>query len=239
MQNTKNRKIFIILIIAAVLAGGAVFFTIKLLSPVMDQVYVFKDAYTAGTQIDESMLLAVDCDANILVAQKNSNASEVFVTKSNLKEVLTNGEQLRYDVAQGTPLMKSMLSVAGGSAIEMAMDSTKVAVTIPIDNITGVTSELKEGSRVNIYATGLSGENETTLLFQGVKLLAVNKGSSGELSGVTLEVTSEESLKLVNATSQASLYLSLINSSGYNALPEDSTYIYQGSDTYITEDSEK
>lgn len=236
MQNTKNRKILIILVLAMVLAGGAVFFTIKLLSPVMDQVYVFKDAYTAGTQIDESMLLAVDCDQNILEAQKKTTANEVFVTKSNLKEVLTNGEQLRYDVTAGTPLMKSMLSVAGGSSIEMTMDSTKVAVTIPITNITGVTNELTTGSRVNIYATGLSEGSETTLLFQGVKLLAINKNSSDELTGVTLEVTTEESLKLVNATTRSSLYLSLINSSGYVALPDDSTYSYTGSDTYVTEE---
>ena len=34
------------------------------------------------------------------------------------------------------------------------MDPTKVAVTVPVTNVSGVTNDLKEGSRVNIYAMG-------------------------------------------------------------------------------------
>lgn len=236
-SNVKNKKILTIMIMAMLLAVGAVFATIKFLEPKTTQVYIFKDNYTAGTVVTENMLTAIECDSAILVAQKKTKTKDVFVTGSTVKDILTSGDTLRIDVTSGMPLMPSLLSISGGSTIEMNLDPTKVAVTIPITNITGVTNEIKEGSRVNIYATGLES-SATTLLFQGVRLLAVNKTGT-ELTGVTLEVTAEESLKLVNATSISSLYLSLIDGSGYEYLPGDTSYIFQGSKNFVKENDTK
>ena len=142
-----------------------------------------------------------------------------FVTGADIKAVLNSGDSLRMDVAEGMPLTLSILSVTGGSSVEMNMDPAKIAVTVPVTSITGVTKDLKEGSRVNIYTTG-GDANGTTLLFQNMRVLSVEKDSNGELSSATIEVSTDESLKLVYAANTSSIYFGLVDSSGYEYTEE-------------------
>lgn len=140
----------------------------------------------AGTEVTSDMLSAVQCDSKIVTAGKKTDTSSRFVTGANLKAVLNSGDSLRMDVSEGMPLTLSMLSVNGGSTVEMNMDPTKVAVTVPVTNVSGVTNDLKEGSRVNIYAMGVDTPG-TTLLFQNMRVINTQK-DNGTLSSATIEV---------------------------------------------------
>lgn len=175
-MNAKNKKIIMILLTALVIAviGGIALY--MYLVPQKTTVYVFNDNYQAGTALTEKMLTPVQADSKIVVAGKNSNTSSRFVTGADIKAVLNSGDSLRMDVAEGMPLTLSILSVTGGSSVEMNMDPAKIAVTVPVTSITGVTKDLKEGSRVNIYTTG-GDANGTTLLFQNMRVLSVEKDS--------------------------------------------------------------
>ena len=118
------------------------------------------------------------------------------------------------------PLSLAILSVAGGSNVEMSMDPSKIAVTVPVTNVTGVTNDLKNGTRVNVYATG--GDTAgTTLLFQNMRVLSVQKDNNGALFSATLEVTADESLKLIYAANYSTLHFGLVDSSGYEFTEED------------------
>ena len=211
--NNKSKNIIIILVVAILCAvvSGTMLFTY--LQPQKTTVYVFKDNYSAGDVLTSDMLTAIQCDSSIVVAGAEADTSSRFVTGADITSVLNTGDSLRMDVSEGMPLTLSMLSVSGGSSVEMNMDPSKIAVTVAADNVSGVTPELKEGSRVNVYATGVDADG-TTLLFQGMRVLAVNTGTNG-LTSLTLECTADESLKLVYAANYASLYFGLIDSTGY------------------------
>lgn len=214
MFKSKNGKILLILLVAIITAVLGGFSLYTYLTPQKTTVYVFKENYEAGTNVTEDMLTPVSCDSNILVAGSDADINSMFVTGNNIQEVLKSGDALRIDVAEGMPLTQSILSIAGGTQIEQVMDPSKIAVTIPVDNVTGVTETLQPGSRVNIYATGLESE-ETQLLMENMRVLSVHTDNNGGISSATIEVTQNESLKLIYAATNASLYLGLVNSSGY------------------------
>lgn len=154
-MNSKNKGMVILLVVAAVVGIIGAVALFLFLQPQKTTVYTFKDNYKSGTELTSDMLTAVQCDSKIVTAGKKTDTAARFVTGDNLKSVLNSGDSLRMDVSEGMPLTLSMLSVNGGSTVEMNMDPTKVAVTVPVTNISGVTSDLKEGSRVNIYAMGV------------------------------------------------------------------------------------
>lgn len=224
-MNSKNRKILCILIVAVILSvvGGIAIY--QYLNPKKVTVYVFNDNYQTGEVLKSEMLTSIKCDASIVVAGKTMETSARFVTGEDIKEVLQTGDSLRMDVADGMPLTLAMLSVNGGSSIEMTMDPSKVAVTIPVSSISGVTKDLKEGSRVNIYATGLNESAATTLVFQKMRVLNVTRDANGALTAATIEVTPEESLKLVYSANNATINLGLVDSAGYTEIEmTDPTY---------------
>lgn len=221
-MNKKNRKILAILIVAFVIAfiGGVA--TYMYLAPQKTTVYVFKDNYEAGEVISEDMLTAIQCDSNIIVAGNNAATSSRFVTGKDIDAVLKTGDSLRMDVAAGMPLTISLLSVNGGSSVEMQMDPSKIAVTVPLTSITGVTPDLKAGSKVNIYAT--SGGNGTVLLFQNMRVLNVQNDNDGNLSSATIETDATQSLKLIYAVQNSSVYFGLVDSSGYEYVDGEPSY---------------
>ena len=233
-MKAKNKKMILILVAAmviAVIAGVALY---MYLMPQKTTVYVFNDNYEAGTAITEEMITPVKADSKITVAGKNSDTSSVFVTGVDIKAVLNSGDSLRMDVSEGMPLTLSVLSVTGGSSVEMNMDPSKIAVTVPVTSITGVTGDLKEGSRVNIYTTG--GDTAgTTLAFQNMRVLSVQKDSNGDLTSATIEVTTDESLKLVYAANTSSIYFGLVDGSGY-VYTEEKTPSYAPEGSAVTQD---
>lgn len=104
--------------------------------------------------------------------------------------------------------------------MEMNMDPSKIAVTVPVTSVSGVTNDLKEGSRVNIYALSAEGGG-TTLLFQNMRVLAVQKDDTGALSSATIEVDADQSLKLIYASNYNGIYFGLVDSTGYEFTEEE------------------
>lgn len=222
-MNAKNRKILIILVLAVIVAviGGVALYLY--LTPKKTTVYMFKQNVKAGEVLMEDMLMAVQADSKIFVAGAGSDISSRFVTSENIDAVLKSGDSLRMDVTSGMPLVLSLLTAYGGSTVEMTMDPSKIAISIPMDNISGVTGDLKAGSRVNVYATGVDtdGVYKTILLFQNMRIIAAPKGGNDALTSVTIEVTVEESLKLVYYSSAFNICLGIIDSTGYQYSTDD------------------
>lgn len=209
---SKNVKIILAIVAALLLAGLAAFMISTMLSPQRATVYLFNDSYPAGTTISTSMFSSVQVDANMISANVKVPISQRFVTRNEFANIISSGDSLKIDVGKGMPLMESMLSVAGGNSIEMLMKPSAMAVTIPVNNIRGVTNELEAGSHVNVYYTGIDG---TKMLFENMRVLEVYINNSGVLSAVTMEVDHSEAALLINAAENGSLYLSLVNQNGY------------------------
>ncbi len=214
MKNKNNNKIIIVLVLALVFAIAAGVCIVTTLSPQRTKVYVFNSAYEAGTTITQDMLTTVEVDSTIIVAKAKNNISDYFITDNTISDVLKSKESLKISVSNGTPLMKSMLSITGGNSIEMSMSPSMIAISVGIDNITGITSDLTSGTSVNVYAIPNSGT--PYLLFENMRLLEVSKNESSDtLYSATLEVDNAQAIKLLEVTSTGSLYLGIVNSSGY------------------------
>lgn len=216
----RNMKIVIVLSVALVFAIAAGICIYGFLSPQRSTVYVFDGAYEAGTMLTADMLTPIQVDADIVVAGAKASVGQRFVTSADLPALLKMGDSLKTNVEEGTPLMLNLLSATGGNAIEMTMKSSAVAVTVNATPITGVTNDLEQGASVNVYVTYHTGS--TTLLFEKMRVLAVHKeGTGGSLSGITLELTNEEAVQIINASGNGTLYFGLVNAGGYESVYEN------------------
>lgn len=211
----KNRIIAIFTVLAIVLTVATCYVIYSYLEPKRQTVYVFNDNYARGTQITDDILTPIKVDDKIMVANNESNIEDQFVTPKDYAEI-RKGQYLRMDVALGMPLTFAMTS-GNDSAVANSMQSTSVAVTIPVNGVTGVTNELTPESRVNVYC---ALEDSVHLILQNMKVLSVFY-SDASISAVSLETTVEESLKLIYAENYGSIYLGLIDGTGYQAVDEE------------------
>lgn len=239
-MNTKNKKIVFILvaaIISAVVGGIALY---SYLAPKRTTVYVFKVGAKSGDIVTEDLLTPVQADSKIVVAGSGADTNSQFITGDVIGDVLKSGDSLRMDVSAGMPLTFSMLTANGGTDVEMSMDPTKIAITIPVNGINGVTDDMKPGSHVNIYVTGNDpgGKYSTLLAFQNMRVLTITKDTGGGLASVTIETDVDESLRLVHYANSYSLYLGLIDNTGYEYPEKEQPNFSPGSGSVITDDSD-
>lgn len=218
MKNTKNRKMLIAIAIALTAAIFAGMLVITSLSSQKTTVYVFKNNYEAGTAVTSDMFSPLQIDSKILMAGAKGSVSTALITRETFTSSVKNGDVLKLDVTAGTPLMKSLLSSAANNDVEIRMDPTSVAVTIAVNNTTGVTNAIKPESHVNVYATYSSGG--TYLLLENERVLSVI-AKDGVLSGITLELNNEKAIKVINAANGGKLYCGLVNGNGYIYVEEE------------------
>lgn len=217
-KSTKNKKMVIVLLVAILLAALVAFGIYQMLTPQRTTVYIFNADYSAGTQVTTNMLQSIEVDSNIIVGSDRMSTGDFIITESNYAEILTTAGVLRNDVYAGNVFTTSMLSTTGGNRIEMVMKKNAVAVTVDVNNITGVTTGLAYGSRVNVYAN----YNESTiLLLQNTRVLAVGKDSNGAVSSVTLEVNLGDSMRVIHACNYGEIHLGLVDVTGYQETEED------------------
>ncbi len=210
----KNKKIVIVLVIALACLIAASALLVGFLRPMRTTFYVFKDSYKAGTTITGNMLTPVQADARLIIAGGKSSADIYFVTAKNLADSVKSGDVLRTDVAKGEAFMTTHVAANGGNEVEVKLSPNKVAVTIPVSNITGITADLKSESHVNVYAT-ISGKG-TELMLENIRVLSVSKDEEGlELAGVTLELSKDQAVVVVDIVNNGMVYLALINPDGY------------------------
>lgn len=192
----------------------------QFLSPQRGTMYVFNGDYSTGEQIKAEMLVPVQADATVFAGGKKTSASAWFVTPAEYDEVIHSGQSLREDVTEGLPLMRKMLSVSGGTTIEMNMRSDATVVTVPVDRYSGVTNDLKAGARVNVSVT-MGGA--TILIQQNKRVLEVFR-DEGKIVGVALEQDVPESLELIYALNNGKIYFSLVDATGYQSVEGDDPY---------------
>lgn len=202
---TKSAKIILLLLSALILAVGAGFAIYTYCNSQKVFIYYFNADYAAGTPISASMLTSMEVDKTIAENGKTGSINDRYITEENLKLLLGTTSYLLYDVHKGQALTYAVTSSVGKTAIEYNLEEGKIAVTVPINNITGVTSALRTGVYVNIY----SSQNGTTKLFlEHMKIIAVNK-SDGSLQSVTFECTNTQAIDLIYAQTYAELYFGL------------------------------
>jgi pilus assembly protein CpaB len=120
-------------------------------------------------------------------------------------------------ISGGMPLFVSDLD-SQGEGMERDLDETKTGMSIPVDNILGVTPHLSVGDRVHLYA---SFEDEdgahSGLLLREMPVIALQRELEGDvpqLVAVTIALKLEEAVLLTHALHYGKIHLGKASLSG-------------------------
>lgn len=223
---SKKNKILIVIFVALIFAALAGYSIYTYLTPMKATIYVYNNDYEAGTTITSDMFTPILVDSKIVENGRQASINERYIATANdFNYVVNSGDTLLVNVYKGQTLTRSDMSVESGTAIEKNLATNAIAVTINVNNTTGVTKGLRIGSRVNIYS---SYEGITSLLLQSMRIIKVNTGDNG-LTSVTLECSQQEAVKLIYASEYTSVHFGLINENGYEPSSTDVSYgVYEG-----------
>lgn len=214
-EKTRDKKLLRAIIVSVILAAGlgvGIFFALNSQTATY---YEFNKDYPAGTAITAEMLTEVQVDKRIVIGGQKSNLNSRYVTDTEIREVLESGDKLRQDVGQGFPLTESVLVERGGNQIEQSMTQSAIAVTVNVDNVTGVTNDLRAGSFVNVFMRVAGKSN----VLQRMKVLSVNNNKNKGLISATLECNYEQAKILTQAADEGYIQFGLLGSA-YSEVPE-------------------
>lgn len=223
-----GKKILLVLII--IFGGAIAFLSYDYLSTAKTNIFLFKGNYEAGTPITKDMFSQLEVDYNMVTQlRKTTSEGAKYVTQDDMAEILSKGDYLGTDVYQYTPFMTSQIATIGGSTVERRLSNYKTAITIPVNNISGVSSEINAGARINIYASYSTDTYQVVqLLFQNVKILDVlatgNEADGYNLSGFTIEIDPEDAPILLHAINNWKIDITLLKSGAYETMTTSSIY---------------
>ncbi len=130
-----------------------------------------------------------------------------FATK---KDFLKDGPRIALaPIARHEPLLRSKVGVAGqGGLLSTLLDKDKRAVTVRVDDVSGVAGFVQPNSRVDIalIRSEANGESYSNIILENVKVLAIDQitgvvtdRAAMVARAVTIEVTAEEAQKVLLA----------------------------------------
>ncbi|MBW1991114.1 MAG: Flp pilus assembly protein CpaB [Deltaproteobacteria bacterium] len=139
----------------------------------------------------------------------------------SIKQV--EGRVAQVPISRGEPILLTKLAPEGTAAgLGGLLDPNKLAVTVRVDDVSGVAGFINPGDRVDLLvdmpAPDSKGEHFSKIILQNLKVLS--KGQIWEQTGekkpqvvntVTLEVTPEEAEIINLATNQGKIRLALRN----------------------------
>ena len=205
-------------LIVAVLLGGiaakvAHDMSVKRKAPVSStvQLVVAKGAVAPGTQLSPEMVTAIPAPGNTLPAQSFSNVEELL------------GRVVTVPVADGQPMLENFLAPKGAAAgLQALLPPGSRAITIDVNEITGIAGLLVPGCKVDIVSTLTGSEPDKTvtrMVVQNVLITAVGPRMSaarpdgdkdqGGYRTVTLTVTPRQAqiIELASSSSRTRLVL--------------------------------
>ncbi|MCF6320256.1 MAG: Flp pilus assembly protein CpaB [Rhizobiaceae bacterium] len=135
----------------------------------------------------------------------------------NIKQAINDGTRLVLSpIEANEPLLLSKLSGKDGrAALSNILSPGMRAVTIPVDDVSGVAGFITPGDRVDIVLISSGETMSADLILQNVKVLTIDQAaderdtSAKIANAVTVEVTSEDARKLALAKATGKLSLTL------------------------------
>ena len=214
-----------ILLIFIVIFGGIIaFLSYNWLSVKKTNIYVFNADYEDGTKLKKDMFEAFEVDNALVEAQSarftKGESKATFLSKADINKLVEEEEVLAVQVFAGQPVTSNLYLSTSGSTVERRLSDGHTAITIPVNNITGVSSEVSAGSRINIYNLySINTYNVVQLMYQNVKILDVqktgNKTNGYTISAFTIEVKPEDALQLLYAIQYNQIRVSLLKPGTY------------------------
>jgi len=137
---------------------------------------------------------------------------------SSLEEIIGNGEdeerRAKYVLAKGDVIFASKISDFGEPvSITQQIDPTMRAVTIRVNDVTGVAGLIAPSDRIDLTLTrNVERQLVTSTILQDVEVLGIDQGgkkTTGKVKTVTVQVAPADAQKLALAQQAGTLSLSL------------------------------
>jgi pilus assembly protein CpaB len=216
-MDRKGIALLLVAVILAVAAGGSVYWylkgmpaaaTVEAAGPKVTPVVVANNDITFGTTLEARHLRVVEFP----------EASVPTGAYSNIDTVLA--QTTKVFVVAGEPILASKLSAIGGG-LSVRIPSHMRAMSVKIDEVTGVSGFVLPGDRVDVVVTvdniGASNVAVTKTILQNVEVLAAGTKTEEKnnrnitVQTATLLVDPEGAEKLALGVHQGKVHLSLRN----------------------------
>ncbi len=212
------KKIYLLAVIAALVTAYATYrFATSLESKAKSQVSGSVNVVVAAVKIVENTVL----EENMVEIKQISKelTGEGFVKSPS--EVV--GKITKYPLAPGEPLYTERLSLAGGDnpdRLAYEVPAGYRAVSVSVDEVSGVTNYLKKGDRIDVIAYFANEIEKGTkrIAFENLLVLrtgeeksagAKTESGSAKYESVTLAVTPEQAIELQYVIANAIIRLVL------------------------------
>lgn len=209
------KKIYLLAVIAALITAFATYqFATSIERKALSQVQGSVDVVVAAAKIEENTILNSDM-VEIKQISKELIGNDVAKSK---EEVI--GKIVQYPISPGEPIYPTRLFKAGvgesSNRLAYEIPQGYRAVSITVDDVTGVAGFLKKGDRVDVvaYFTG-EQKGERKIAFENLLILRtgsdVNSGSNAgaKYTSVTFAVTPQQAIDLNYVVANAIIRLVL------------------------------
>lgn len=222
----KIRTRAVLFLIAAVIAGVAALFLVKVY---LDQAR--RQSASAPIETTTVLVAARDLQSGQqltptdLAAVRWPTADAITGTFQNANEVV--GQTLRQSMVKGEPLLRERLaSKAQGQGLAAILDAGARAMAVKVDQVVGIAGFVQPNDRVDVITTlALDDESRAALstkaakaskiILQDIRVLAVGEHLATDghkpvkVQVVTLEVRPEESERLALASQHGTIQLTM------------------------------
>lgn len=199
------KKVYLIATIMALVTAISVYFFVMNLK---------KTTSEANTPTTPVVVAAADIPENTVVTAKMVEVKELpssavtAGTARTAEEIV--GKIAKYPVSAGEQIVTQKLKTAGGddgTDLSYELKENERAITISVDEVTGVSGFIKAGDTVDILTTGTEDGNPVTFyLLQNIKVLKISDKAANaagqqitQYSTLTLCLSPDDCLKLGNA----------------------------------------
>jgi pilus assembly protein CpaB len=231
LNKVRNKSNFLILVIAIVMGAIAAF---------LARSFIQGQSQVASPTTRTIVVAAAPIDVGVVVLEEH--LSELSWSSATLpegafgskQEFLSGGRRFTLvPIARNEPVLSSKVADSGhGGLLSALLDKNMRAVTVRVDDVSGVAGFILPGSRVDVAmirtetngGTGAPSSTSSNIILQNIKVLATDQvtGVTVEKAAqvaraVTLEVTSEDAQKVLIAEKVGKLSLILRQSGGSNS----------------------
>lgn len=208
----KNKLVFIIAIVFGLLTAGIIYSYITAMEQSLDtteyvNIVVATKALPAKTVIDSSMVSTKKIPKEYMHPQEITDSKQVV------------GNFLRVPITEGQSFYKEHLLKPGETKDGLAfiVPKGKRALTIPVDEVSGIAGLIKPGDRVDVITTIAIDEDPYTIIaVQDIPVLAVGKEMDRKndvkeinASTITVAVNYDEAKPLMMASQRGAIRLML------------------------------
>lgn len=207
-----NNKTSIILLVCALVAGGAGWYLSN--NYINKEITTYKSSYDAERQTVPVVVANVDLKTGDTITTANASVRQIpksFVPANAIgpnRFSVVEGRQVIYPVKQGDPILAISVSQVKVAGLASLLKSGERAITIPVSSLDTFSGFLSPGDDIDLMITMKDGDQKRTVpLAQKLRVLAtgadlddgVPEKKKQRIGEVTLGVTPLMATRLIHA----------------------------------------